>query len=75
MQKRMLDASFQAERIKAQAAQSTASGQERRGLSRSLSEPSMLQLAAARVAAEQAEKCNGSFQRRRTHSLEVSTHK
>ena len=68
MQKRMLEASYQVERVKAQA---EARGHER-PLTRVLSEPAVLQLAAAREAAARAE--NGSFKRRRAHSTSVNKH-
>ena len=67
VQKRMLEASCQVERVMAQA---EAHGHERPRLTRVLSEPSILQLAAARVAAERAE--NGSFKRHRAHSIQVN---
>jgi len=68
VQKRMLEASYQVERVKAQA---EAHGHER-PLKRVISEPSVLQLAAARKAAERAE--NGSFKRHRAHSISVNRH-
>eukprot|EP00908_Phaeocystis_cordata_P010943 Transcript_21789.p1 GENE.Transcript_21789~~Transcript_21789.p1 ORF type:complete len:528 (-),score=129.91 Transcript_21789:109-1692(-) len=69
VQKRMLDASHQAERLKAQGA-SRRCPQEGSGLPRTLSEPSLLQLAAARAAAERAE--NGSFKRHRSHAATMN---
>ena len=59
----------QVELVKAQA---TAHGNERPGLRRSISEPSVLQLAAAHTAAERVENGAQEFRRHRAHSISVN---